>query len=64
MWNHFKQLGKFQKGARDVKFGEQIFQELKMRIGAGGRFFKKHSQSAELYEVDDTVARQSECRDT
>ena len=61
MWNHFKQLGNFQKGTRHVQISEQIFHDLKTRIGAGGRFFKKESQSAELYEVDDTVARQSEC---
>ena len=44
---------------------EQIFQQLKMCHGEGGRFFKKTSMSGVLFEVDDAVARQSELyRDT
>lgn len=65
MWNHFKELGKWQKGGTgDVGMGEQIFQELKTRLGEGGRFFKKSNYSGELFEVDDSVARQSEYQDT
>jgi hypothetical protein len=64
MWNHFKELGKWQKGGTgDVGMGEQIFQELKTRLGEGGRFFKKSNYSGELFEVDDSVARQSEYQD-
>ncbi|KAL3822336.1 hypothetical protein ACHAXA_002651 [Cyclostephanos tholiformis] len=63
MWNHFKELGKFQKGTENVEMCEQIYQELKMLLGVGGRFFKKRSYSSELFEVDDTVARQKILRD-
>ena len=43
---------------------ELIFQGFKMRLGEGGRFFKKSNVSDEMFEVNDAVARLSEYRDT
>jgi hypothetical protein len=61
MWEHFKELGKLQRGlTREIEICEHIFQQLKIRLGEGGRFFKKSKNSRELFEVNDAVARRSE----
>ena len=61
MWRHYNVLGKKQSREKDREeiAIHQILRSLKERLGEGGRFFKRITQSDIFIVVDDEEALQS-----
>lgn len=61
MWRHYNILGKrqFREKQREGTVVQQILQSLKIRLGMGGRFFRRMYQNDLSIVVDDEEALQS-----